>query len=184
VKIIVKLNTTIVWASLMVGPLLATSLPFSGSPNPKLALSSEESTMPGVLLVALLVSAVLTLLVCPIILALYRRTIAHATGIKKLNLSVPLDAMTSDMAEQTSETADVPELLVTARRRLKRLAKVYAAAGLACAGVLTLAFLREASSGSYTAPLLFFLIFSLVGQSCFATTKVKVGIQAQNEEII
>ena len=116
--------------------------------------------MPGVLFNALLAAALITLVACPIILAIYRNTIRKIITLKASQAPHSSSAVALVQSDPTAENLQSPALLLAARTRLERLAAVYSAAGIACAGLLTLAFLLEASARSYTAPFVFLTIFS------------------------
>lgn len=116
--------------------------------------------MSGVLFNALLAAAAFTLLTCPVILALYRNTVRRIIRLGAAQPRSSSGTVVLNRSKSNAETVQSPPLLHAARSRLQRLALAYSAAGIACAGVLTIAFLQEASTNSRTAPLVFLTIFS------------------------
>jgi hypothetical protein len=116
--------------------------------------------MPGVLFIALLAAAIITLVACTIILAIYRSTVRRIIQLRTSEAPHSSDAVALVRSKPNAESLESPALLLAARSKLERLAAVYSAAGIACTGLLTLALLLEASTRSYTAPFVFLTIYS------------------------
>ncbi len=138
-----------------------------GSSNPLFSNSIQpsSSTLPGVLLVALILGGITTLFLSLGIIAAYKHTVERAMRPTLPNDEAPAFApRPHDIQEGQSNPRGWEQqsqgFLLYARSRVNRLAMVYSAAGLACACILTFAFLLEAQVRSPLAILIFLAIFS------------------------